>query len=80
MLFLGFTDDVLEWGWAAKLVLPTVSSIPLVAVYDGSTSIVAPRFMHAVFWMEDRRLVWKKYSKERAWIEAPDGKGDGEDD
>jgi len=56
MLFLGFTDDVLEWGWAAKLVLPTVSSIPLVAVYDGSTSIVAPRFMHAVFWMEDRSL------------------------
>ena len=50
MLFLGFTDDVLEWGWTAKLVLPTVSSIPLVAVYDGSTSIVAPRFLHPLFW------------------------------
>ncbi|GMH51696.1 hypothetical protein TrRE_jg13397 [Triparma retinervis] len=50
MLFLGFTDDVLEWGWTAKLVLPTVSSIPLVAVYDGSTSVVAPRFLHSLFW------------------------------
>jgi len=56
MLFLGFTDDVLEWGWSAKLVLPTISSIPLVAIYDGSTSIVCPKFLHPILWSNNRTL------------------------
>jgi UDP-N-acetylglucosamine--dolichyl-phosphate N-acetylglucosaminephosphotransferase len=42
MLFLGFTDDVLDWPWRYKLVLPTVASLPLLCSYNGSTSIVVP--------------------------------------
>eukprot|EP00978_Attheya_sp_CCMP212_P047911 scaffold447983_cov67-Attheya_sp.AAC.1 len=42
MLFLGFSDDVLEWPWRYKLLLPTVASLPLLCCYDGSTSIVVP--------------------------------------
>jgi UDP-N-acetylglucosamine--dolichyl-phosphate N-acetylglucosaminephosphotransferase len=42
MLFLGFTDDVLDWPWRYKLVLPTVASLPLLCCYAGSTSIVVP--------------------------------------
>jgi UDP-N-acetylglucosamine--dolichyl-phosphate N-acetylglucosaminephosphotransferase len=42
MLFLGFTDDVLDWPWRYKLVLPTIASLPLLCCYNGSTSIVVP--------------------------------------
>ena len=42
MLFLGFTDDVLDWPWRYKLVLPTVASLPLLCCYNGSTTIVVP--------------------------------------
>jgi len=42
MLFLGFTDDVLDWPWRVKLILPTVASLPLLCCYNGSTSIVVP--------------------------------------
>lgn len=42
MLFLGFTDDVLDWPWRYKLILPTVASLPLLCCYNGSTSIVVP--------------------------------------
>ena len=42
MLFLGFTDDVLDWPWRYKLVLPSVASLPLLCCYTGSTSIVVP--------------------------------------
>lgn len=42
MLFLGFTDDVLEWPWRFKLFLPSVASLPLLCCYEGSTSIVVP--------------------------------------
>lgn len=42
MLFLGFTDDVLDWPWRYKLVLPSVASLPLLCCYAGSTSIVVP--------------------------------------
>ena len=45
MLFLGFTDDVLEWPWRYKLFLPAFASIPLLACYDGSTSILLPTFV-----------------------------------
>eukprot|EP00934_Nitzschia_sp_Nitz4_P008664 Nitzschia sp. Nitz4//scaffold178_size73299//26550//28077//NITZ4_005700-RA/size73299-processed-gene-0.29-mRNA-1//-1//CDS//3329539125//8654//frame0 len=41
-LFLGFTDDVLDWPWRYKLVLPTVASLPLLCCYNGSTSVVVP--------------------------------------
>ena len=42
MLFLGFTDDVLNWPWRYKLILPTVASLPLLCCYNGSTTIVVP--------------------------------------
>lgn len=42
MLFLGFTDDVLDWPWRYKLFLPTVASLPLLCCYNGSTSVVVP--------------------------------------
>ena len=42
MLFLGFTDDVLDWPWRYKLFLPSVASLPLLCCYNGSTSIVMP--------------------------------------
>mmetsp|Transcript_24020 Transcript_24020/g.27412 ORF Transcript_24020/g.27412 Transcript_24020/m.27412 type:complete len:471 (-) Transcript_24020:102-1514(-) len=42
MLFLGFTDDVLDWPWRYKLFLPTIASLPLLCCYEGSTSIVIP--------------------------------------
>jgi UDP-N-acetylglucosamine--dolichyl-phosphate N-acetylglucosaminephosphotransferase len=42
MLFLGFTDDVLEWPWRYKLFLPSVASLPLLCCYAGSRSVVVP--------------------------------------
>uniref|UniRef100_A0A7S2EE03 UDP-N-acetylglucosamine--dolichyl-phosphate N-acetylglucosaminephosphotransferase n=1 Tax=Ditylum brightwellii TaxID=49249 RepID=A0A7S2EE03_9STRA len=42
MLFLGFTDDVLDWPWRYKLFLPSVASLPLLCCYEGSTSILVP--------------------------------------
>lgn len=42
MLFLGFTDDVLDWPWRYKLFLPSVASLPLLCCYNGPTSIVVP--------------------------------------
>ncbi|KAI3645536.1 hypothetical protein MP228_008464 [Amoeboaphelidium protococcarum] len=45
MLLLGFADDVLELKWKFKLILPTIASIPILAVYFttyGVTNIVVP--------------------------------------
>ncbi|KAL3768099.1 hypothetical protein ACHAW5_009156 [Stephanodiscus triporus] len=42
VLFLGFTDDVLEWPWRYKLFLPSVASLPLLCCYEGSRSVVVP--------------------------------------
>lgn len=50
MLFLGFTDDVLDWPWRYKLVLPTVASLPLLTCYDSSTSIVVPIQLRSWLW------------------------------
>mmetsp|Transcript_8635 Transcript_8635/g.12741 ORF Transcript_8635/g.12741 Transcript_8635/m.12741 type:complete len:434 (+) Transcript_8635:121-1422(+) len=43
MLFLGFTDDVLDWPWRYKLMLPSVATLPLLCCYEGSTSILVPK-------------------------------------
>jgi len=53
MLFLGFTDDVLEWPWRYKLVLPTVASLPLLCCYTGSTSVVVPTPLRMLLWYDD---------------------------
>jgi UDP-N-acetylglucosamine--dolichyl-phosphate N-acetylglucosaminephosphotransferase len=50
MLFLGFTDDVLDWPWRYKLILPTISSLPLLCAYNGSTTIVVPIQLRALLW------------------------------
>jgi len=47
MLFLGFVDDVLDLPWRAKMVLPGFAATTLAQSYDGSTSIVVPRFLRA---------------------------------
>ena len=52
MLFLGFTDDVLDWPWRYKLVLPTVASLPLLCCYNGSTSVVVPLQMRSWLWAD----------------------------
>jgi UDP-N-acetylglucosamine--dolichyl-phosphate N-acetylglucosaminephosphotransferase len=55
MLFLGFTDDVLDWPWRYKLFLPSVASLPLLCCYIGSTSIVVPIPMRQ-FLVQDHEL------------------------
>ena len=50
MLFLGFTDDVLDWPWRYKLFLPAFASIPLLSCYDGSTSIILPTFLRSLLY------------------------------
>lgn len=50
MLFLGFTDDVLDWPWRYKLILPSVASLPLLCCYNGSTSIVMPIQLRPLLW------------------------------
>jgi UDP-N-acetylglucosamine--dolichyl-phosphate N-acetylglucosaminephosphotransferase len=52
MLFLGFTDDVLDWPWRYKLILPTVASLPLLCCYNGSTSIVMPIQMRSLLMVD----------------------------
>lgn len=52
MLFLGFTDDVLNLKWRHKLWLPTMASLPLLMVYFinfNHTTIVIPRPFQELF-------------------------------
>lgn len=45
MIFLGFADDVLNLRWRHKLLLPTLSSLPLLMVHlanRGTTHIAVP--------------------------------------
>jgi len=42
MVFLGFTDDVLDLKWRYKLILPTIASLPLLSSYSGSTAMYLP--------------------------------------
>ncbi|CAM9348367.1 unnamed protein product [Choristocarpus tenellus] len=48
MIFLGFTDDVLDLPWRYKLLLPTVATLPLLCAYDGSTTVVLPRPLNSI--------------------------------
>jgi len=49
MIFLGFSDDILDLRWRYKLILPTIASIPLLIAYSGSTSILIPKFLSNLF-------------------------------
>ncbi|VDL39608.1 unnamed protein product [Hymenolepis diminuta] len=49
MIFLGFADDVLNLRWRHKLILPTLSSLPILMVHIaniGTTHIAVPLFLH----------------------------------
>jgi len=35
IIFLGFTDDVLDLPWRYKLILPVVASFPILVTYTG---------------------------------------------
>ena len=48
MTFLGFIDDVIELPWRVKIILPAIAMLPLLLAYDGSTSVVTPRFLHSI--------------------------------
>ena len=48
--FLGFTDDVLEWPWVCKILLPVVATLPTMAAYDGPTDILCPKFLRPLIW------------------------------
>ena len=45
MIFLGFTDDVVDLRWRYKLILPLFASFPLVLAYKGATNLVFPKFV-----------------------------------
>ena len=74
MLFLGFTDDVLDWPWRYKLILPTIASLPLLCCYEGSTSIVIPIQMRSML-MQDGALTW--FGKLLCYFIVVDEKADG---
>jgi UDP-N-acetylglucosamine--dolichyl-phosphate N-acetylglucosaminephosphotransferase len=65
MLFLGFTDDVLDWPWRYKLFLPTVASLPLLCCYNGSTDIVVPIPMRSWIVQEHELTVFGQFA---SWI------------
>ena len=74
MLFLGFTDDVLDWPWRYKLVLPTIASLPLLCCYEGSTSIVVPIQLRPLL-MKDGVLT--PFSKLLCYFVVVDANADG---
>lgn len=48
MLFLGFSDDVLDIRWRVKLILPLFASLPLLVAYSGGTGIALPKPLAAL--------------------------------
>jgi UDP-N-acetylglucosamine--dolichyl-phosphate N-acetylglucosaminephosphotransferase len=48
MIFLGWSDDILDLKWRYKLILPTIASIPLLMAYSGSTWILLPKFLDPI--------------------------------
>lgn len=52
MLFLGFVDDVMNVKWRHKIILPAISSLPLLMIYSvtsGVTQVVVPIPLQPVF-------------------------------
>lgn len=54
MLFLGFTDDVLDWPWRYKLMLPSIATLPLLCCYEGETSILVPKMFRSFLMQEGK--------------------------
>ncbi|KAJ1398504.1 hypothetical protein B484DRAFT_406630, partial [Ochromonadaceae sp. CCMP2298] len=57
MIFLGFLDDTLDLKWRYKLILPTVSSLPLLLSYSGSTAMYIAKPLRVIF-MSGGELTW----------------------
>lgn len=75
MLFLGFTDDVLDWPWRYKLFLPSVASLPLLCCYNGSTSIVVPIQCRQLLVKDNEMTLFGSFASLFAEIDiASDGK------
>ncbi len=51
MIFLGFSDDVLNLPWRYKLLLPTLASLPILVAYGGSTTILLPNAVPLLTWL-----------------------------
>lgn len=54
MIFLGFTDDVLDLKWRFKLILPTIASLPLLMVYSGSTAVYIPKLVSPLLYQQNQ--------------------------
>ncbi len=61
MVFLGFTDDVLDLKWRYKLILPTIASLPLLSSYSGSTAMYLPQGILRTF-------LWDKDAETLTWL------------
>ncbi len=64
MIFLGFSDDVLNLPWRYKLLLPTLASLPILVAYGGSTTILLPNALPFLTWMPrtlDLGILYKLY-------------------
>ena len=48
IILLGFGDDVFDLPWRFKIILPIISSLPILVSYSGVTSILVPKFMEGV--------------------------------
>ena len=42
VVLLGFIDDVIDLRWRHKFIVPTIASIPILATYQGLTTVVVP--------------------------------------
>ena len=49
MILLGFVDDTVDLRWKYKLILPLVTSVPLITSYQGVTHIVLPIPFRPIF-------------------------------
>ena len=64
MIFLGFSDDVLDLPWRYKLLLPTLASLPILVAYGGSTTILLPNALPFMSWLPrtlDLGILYKVY-------------------
>lgn len=63
MIFLGFSDDVLDLRWRYKLLLPLIASMPIIFAYEGATDIVFPDFIARILGIKSLELgiIYKIY-------------------
>lgn len=64
MVLLGFADDVLDFPWRVKLVLPLFAAAPLLVAYSGGTGVAVPKPLQAGLGLPgflELGLVYKAY-------------------